>query len=172
MAELSSMTKEELLAEVASGWDGFNAAINRLAESQLTGAQDEQGWTVKDHLVHLAAWERSTISFLEGKPRHEGLGVEESLYAGDDVDAVNDAIYRQNKNLPLPQVMAMLQDTHQQLLAAIESLTDDNLQKPYHHFQPDQPNDGRIAIQVIYDNTIEHYDEHLGWIEALLGRGL
>jgi hypothetical protein len=78
MAELGSMTKEEFLAQVADAWDGFNAAVDRLSESQLTGTQDDQGWTVKDHLTHLAAWERSTISFLEGKPRHEGLGVEAS----------------------------------------------------------------------------------------------
>jgi hypothetical protein len=172
MAELSSMTKAEFLAAVAHAWNGFNAAIDRLTESQLTGAQDEQGWVVKDHLAHLAAWERSVTFFLQGKPRHEGLGVEESLYLGDDVDAVNARIYQQHKSLPLPQVMAMLQDTHQQLLTTIEPLTVEDLRQPYHHFQPDQPGDGRIAMQVIYDNTIEHYDEHLGWIETLLGSKL
>jgi hypothetical protein len=172
MAELGSTTKAEFLAEVADAWDGFNAVIDRLSEGQLTGAQDEQGWTVKDHLVHLAAWERSTTFFLQGKPRHEGLGVEEALYMGDDVDAVNAQIYQQQKSLPLSQVMAMLQDTHQQLLAAIEPLTDDDLHKPYHHFQPGQPDDERIAMQVIHDNTIDHYDEHLGWIETLLGSKL
>ena len=169
MAELGSTTKAEFLAEVERSWAAFNAAIDRLSESQLTGAQDEQGWTVKDHLAHLAAWERSTISFLEGKPRHEGLGVEASVYLSGDFDAINDLIYRQHKSLPLPQVMAALQDTHQELLAAIEPLTVEDLRQPYHHFQPDQPNDERTAMQVIYENTIEHYDEHLGWIEALLG---
>jgi hypothetical protein len=29
-----------------------------------------------------------------------------------------------------------------------------------------------MAIRVIYDNTVEHYDEHLGWIETILGSKL
>jgi hypothetical protein len=169
MAEQGNITKAEFLAEIERAWAAFNAAIDRLTESQLTASQDEQGWTVKDHLAHLAAWERSTDYFLQGKPRHEGLGVAESLYADGDVDAVNEAIYRQHTDLPLSQVVALLRDTHHHLVESIQALSDDDLYRPYHYFLPDQPDDGRTAYRVIYGNTIDHYAEHLEWIDALLG---
>jgi hypothetical protein len=170
MAEDKRTPKAEFLTEIEHDWAAFNAAIGRLTESQLTAPQDEQGWAVKDHLTHLAAWERSTAFFLRGQPRHEGLGVEESVYLSDDVDAVNEAIYRQHKDLPLADVMALLQDAHQQLLAALQPLTDDDLYKPYHYYLPDQPGerDERTAYRVVYDNTIDHYAEHLAWINTFL----
>jgi hypothetical protein len=33
---------------------------------------------------------------------------------------------------------------------------------------PDASDDDRLAIDVIYDNTTDHFKEHLDWIEALV----
>jgi len=35
----------------------------------LRAAHDQQGWRVKDHLTHIAAWEQSLLALLEGRDR-------------------------------------------------------------------------------------------------------
>ncbi|MCB0189193.1 MAG: hypothetical protein KDE31_33215, partial [Caldilineaceae bacterium] len=55
-------------------------------------------------------------------------------------------------------------------LAALAPLTDEDLQKPYRHYLPDEPGegDGPPAMNVVYGNSAHHFREHLAWIEALV----
>ncbi|MCI0575972.1 MAG: DinB family protein, partial [Chloroflexi bacterium] len=151
-------------------WNALNAALGRLTEAQMTTIRDPQGWTVKDHLIHLAAWERGSVFFLQGKPRHEGIGVGETLYLTGSDDEINDAIFQQRKDLPLDEALAHFRDVHQQMMAALQPLTDADLKKPYRHYLPNDPGegDGPPAIKVIYGNSAHHFADHLGWIEALV----
>ncbi|HEX9987997.1 MAG TPA: ClbS/DfsB family four-helix bundle protein [Chloroflexia bacterium] len=164
-------TKAELLRDTEQSWQELNSLLDQLPEAQATGPQDAEGWTVKDHVIHMTAWERSVVFFLQGKPRHEGLGVEEQLYyeIGDD-DAINATIYEQSKDLPLNEALAQFRDVHSQLLNLLQPLSDADLQKPYRHYLPDEPGEGadRKAFDVIYANTADHFSEHLGWIRALV----
>ena len=59
--------KAELEASIDHWWDALQAVIGRYTEAELTGPTDAAGWTVKDHLAHLAAWERSMVFLFEGK---------------------------------------------------------------------------------------------------------
>ena len=108
MTENAITTKAELLAEIRRTWDALNASLQRLTEQQMTTLHDSQGWTIKDHLVHLACWERSVVFFLQHKPRHAGLGVDESLYLTHSFDQINDAIFQQSKDLPLQGAVVQL----------------------------------------------------------------
>ena len=38
--------------------------------------RDPAGWAVKDHLMHVAAWEDAFVARLEGRPTHEALGLD------------------------------------------------------------------------------------------------
>jgi hypothetical protein len=46
-------SKAELLAAIAQNWAALTAALDQLGEAQLTTVNDAQGWTIKDHLIHL-----------------------------------------------------------------------------------------------------------------------
>jgi len=50
--------KSELLAEIERDWAALQEGLSRLTPEQLTEIRDRQGWSAKDHLTHLAAWER------------------------------------------------------------------------------------------------------------------
>lgn len=165
-------TKAELLAEIEHTWASLNATLDRLTEAQMTALKDAQGWSVKDHLVHLAAWERSVVFFLQGKPRHAGLGIAEALFLKGSDDEVNAAVFQQSRDLPLVEALAQFRDVHQQLLRLLAPLTDTDLQKLYRHYLPDEPGggDGRPAINVINGNSANHFAEHQAWIEALVGK--
>lgn len=172
MTDKRITTKAELLAAIEHNWSALQVALDNLSPTTMTTIQDEQGWTVKDHLVHLYYWERSALYFLQGKPRHAGLGISEELYLQDDTDAMNAAICQGNHSLTLTAALAQLQAVHQELLAALDPLTDADLQKRYRHYLPDEPGegDGPPAMNVVYGNSAHHFGEHLAWIEALAGK--
>ncbi len=170
MTEKSLPIKENLLARIGTNWSDLQAGLDRLTIEQMTEIRDAQGWNVKDHIVHLAAWERSIVFFLQRRPRYAGLGVEKALYRGDSVDAVNAAIHERNKDIPLADVRAEFQRVHRKFVDLLQSMTDADLQKPFSEFQPEEEitADNRPAHQVIDDNTAGHYEEHQPWLDALV----
>lgn len=172
MTEQPISIKTELLADIEHNWTALNAVLDRLTETQLTTIQDAQGWTVKDHVIHMTCWERSIVYFLQRKPRHLGLGVEETLYLKGSEDAVNAAIFQQTSSLALNDALLQFRETHQQLLGLLKLQTDADLHKRYREFLPDEPvdGDGPLAINLIIGNTSGHFAEHLRWIEALVSK--
>jgi hypothetical protein len=136
----------------------------------MTDIRDAQGWAVKDHLVHMAAWERSVVVFLQGKPRYEGLGVDEQMYRAGDEDAINAAIQGRWKDVTPAEALAGFREVHGQLLSLLEPRSDDDLYRPNSDYQvedPEQP-DERPLIGMIYGNTAHHFREHQEWIEHLV----
>lgn len=162
--------KAEQLERIDEAWLRLNGFIESLTPAQLAGPTDAAGWTVKDHLAHLAAWERGLVFLLQRQPRHEGMGVEESVYLGEDLDALNEAIRQTTVNTPIDEVIADLRATHEQLRAMIVAMPDEDFRRPYSWFLPDEPgdDDGRPIIARIAANTDGHIDEHLPWVEAIV----
>ena len=165
-------SKAELLSEIEGAWTRLNDALECLTEAQMTDIRDPQGWAVKDHLIHIAAWERSVAVFLQGKPRHEGLGVDEQIYGTGDDDTINAAIQEQHKDGSLADALAEFREVHGQLLRLIEPLSDDDLYRANSDFQPEGSGerDERPVIGMIYGNTANHYREHQEWIESLVSQ--
>jgi hypothetical protein len=161
-------TRNELLATIEHHWVALNLALDRLDPNRIAGQVDEQGWTVQDHLAHLAAWEQSVEAMLDHRPRADGLGVSQELYDGGDIEAINAAIQRQHQGLPLSQALLFLRRAHQQLMAAVEPLSEAELRTSYAAFYPPLgEGDDRPIMDIIYANTAEHFAEHLTWMEAL-----
>jgi hypothetical protein len=170
MGEEDGMTRQALLGAMVQAWDELETALSRLSPAQWSGPQDAEGWSAKDHVAHMAAWGQSAVHFLQHKPRHTGLDIDESLYLAEGYDAINAEIQRRNKDLPVEQALAWLRSTHAQLLALVEGLSDADLARPYRFYLPDEPGegDGRPAYDVVYGNSAGHYREHLAWIASLV----
>jgi hypothetical protein len=164
--------KALLMSEIESSWPQLNAAIEQLTDEQMTELKDAEGWSVKDHLAHIAAWERSMVYLFQGKPRHEGLGVDESLYLNGNDDAINAVIQQQCAHLTPAEALAEMRSVHSQLMRLIEPMSDEDLQKPYSHYLPGQPgeDDGTPILARVYGNSAGHFKEHLGWIRSLVGQ--
>jgi hypothetical protein len=169
MADQNIQTKSQLLAEIDKSWVALNFSLARLSEAQMTTVQDGHGWTVKDHITHMAAWESSVVFFLQGKPRSAGLGVAQSLFETRPIDEINEAIQQLHKDLSLAGATSQLQTTHRQLISLLNPLTDADLNQPLGTDHPElTDSDQRRVIDIIRDNTSGHFSEHLGWIEALV----
>lgn len=169
MVKIPVNTKAELLDSIEPAWTTLNAKLDRLTDRQKTTIKDAQGWTVKDHIIHMAAWERSVVFFLQGQPRYDGLEVDRALYEKRSMDDINAVIFQQHKEMPLAEALTQLRNVHRQLIELLHPLTDADLHKPYHAYLPEEAGDDRFAIEIIYSNTTGHFKEHLEWIETLVG---
>lgn len=163
--------KALLMSEIESSWPQLNDAIEQLTEAQMTELKDAEGWSVKDHLTHIAAWERSMVYLFQGRPRHEGLGVDEPLYLNGNDDEINAVVQRRCAHLTPAEALAEMRGVHDQLMRLIEPMSDEDLQKPYSHYLPDEPgeDDGTPILARVYGNSAGHFKEHLGWIQSLVG---
>jgi hypothetical protein len=167
MSERPELTKYELMKQIDYTWTTLQDALDRLDEIQLTMVKDSAGWAVKDHILHVAAWERSVLYLLQGRPRHAGLEVDEALYRDGSYDEINAVIFERGANLPAEEALARLRGVHVQMMALLADLSEADLFKSYGHYLPDEGGDGPPVINIVYGNTAGHFAEHLGWIEAL-----
>ncbi len=90
---------EELLTRIADGWAVLRQRIAPLSSARLTTPGPDGGWSVKDHLAHLATWEGMLVALLEGKPIHTAFGIDRAEYdALESTDALNAVIAGQHKD--------------------------------------------------------------------------
>lgn len=165
-------TKAEVLSKMDQRYGELDALLAPLSDAHMTVPGRLDGWSVKDHLAHLAAWQRSLIALLEGTDRIAALGVDEQAAraaSAKDFDAINALIYRTFKDRPLVEVRAEFQATRARVRELLDGMTDDDLARPYAHYQPNDPHHNpHPVIGWIAGNTYEHVDEHLDGIRALL----
>ena len=172
------MTKA-LIEQIDASWNDLFEAVMKLGPGGLMLAGAD-GWTVKDHLAHVAAWEHSLIGLIEGRDRLSAMGVvrpveKETIaiyvYAAegvrDSTDVINAAVQKLHSNETPEQVLRYFRESHATLITALGKLSDMDLKKPYGHYQP---NDAEVTQPVsdwVAGNTYEHYAEHIGWINQL-----
>lgn len=166
-------TKADLLREIDDAWTTLTDVLDGLTDAPMAEVRDAAGWTATDHLVHLAAWERSVVVYLQGRPRHEGLGIDAMLYRTGDDDAINAAIHQQRQGISRQEALAELRAVHAELLHLLTPLNDDDLYRASHTYQPAEADerDERPIIGMIYSNTANHFREHQAWIEQLAAHG-
>lgn len=158
---------EELVARIEEQWRALETQIARYPDDVLSGPTDAAGWTIKDHLAHLTAWERSVLGIIrDGRPQNETMGVDRTLWEADDLDAINERIRAQTANDSLAKVLAAREATHGDLLAALDTVTFEQLQQRWTDGVGDA-SDAPTVLQKVIGNTVEHYPEHAEWIAAI-----
>jgi hypothetical protein len=169
MSDSIPKTAAELLSRVDRAWEDLEHTVGRLTPAQLTDVRDPAGWAVKDHLVHLAAWETAFLARLAGRATHEALGLDEATLALDE-DAVNAAIFARHR--PPAEVLDTVRASHRAARARLATLDDRAVAGAVGDvLPPGAGGDGSPAAPWIAGNTWEHYEAHHGWIRALVDRG-
>jgi hypothetical protein len=183
MSDATPKTTADVLSRVDRAWASLEGTVGSLSPAQLTEVRDPVGWAVKDHLMHVAAWEDAFVARLEGRPTHEALGLDEATLALDE-DAVNAAIFARHRERTLTEVLEALHASHRMARAHLAALHDRTVAGPASGVLPpgsetsgfsiDQATRERDTTPVgawIGGNTWEHYDAHHGWIRELVARG-
>jgi hypothetical protein len=170
MTEQTVQTKEDLLYHLSADRQQLEDLIGTLSEEELTRPGPE-GWSVKDHLAHIIAWEKSGLALLAGEDRAAAVGVDKDLYEQGlhEDDPINDVIYQQHKDRSLDDVLAEFRQVRAKTISAVSKMSDEDLQRPYGFYQPNDPDhDQTPVIQAIISNSTEHDLEHLEWIQGIL----
>jgi hypothetical protein len=163
--------KTEFVQKLEAAWVELDSCLASLTESQMTGTFDEQGWNIKDHIAHLAAWEEATAMLFQGKPRHQTLGIELPKITWENMDEINAAIREHRKSLPAKSALdefLELRSIHHKLMASVKGLSEADLNQPADvFFSQAPPGEDRPVFDIIHANSAEHFRDHLPWIMKL-----
>jgi uncharacterized damage-inducible protein DinB len=152
------MTREELLRENEAMHGQILALIAGADDARLTAAGPETGWSVKDHLGHLADWQQYVADLLTGAT------VPRNIRGDAEMDRLNAEIVAATRTRSLAEVRQRFQSSYDALRAQVERLGDAELDQP-----PPYGRDwDRKLWQHIAGNGFDHYREHAEPIEALL----
>jgi uncharacterized damage-inducible protein DinB len=152
------MTRDDLLRENESMHRQLLALIAGVGDERLTATGPEAGWSIKDHLGHLADWQQYVADLLTGatSPRN--------IRNDAEMDRLNAEIVAETRARSLAEVRRRLQSSYDALRAQVERLGDAELDQP-----PPYGRDwDRKLWQHIAGNGFDHYREHVEAIEALL----
>jgi len=159
-------TKNELLEVINQTWADLNEIIEGLSEEQLHDPSAmSNGWSYKDIMAHVTAWEMLAMDRINAAITGEPLKfiVIESDNFADDFNA---DVYGKNKDRDLETIVADFHKTHGEFVAQIEGL-DEAI------FPEKLPFDwaGNLTYQVLISaNTHWHYNEHIEASEKWLAK--
>jgi hypothetical protein len=165
------MNKAELLAKTQVSWDRLNAYVAMLTNKQLTQLTDAAGWTVKDHLIHLAVWEDGICALLNKQNRAAQMGLDGDIWRKGGIDRANAIIHQQHQADSVADVEEKRQTIHDRLIKQIAIMSDEDLQRPYHYYQEHAPSEGHPVYEAVVGDTFEHYDQHIDWIKLIVDGG-
>ncbi len=166
-------SKSELLERMRVGreeWDTLIAQIPDCAHTEpaLTG-----GWSVKDLIAHVAAYENWTAAQIraanEGRAPtdRELYGVEEMPDdpEGWDLDRENAAIYARYKDMPLAEVTTFSSQAFADLVAAVEAVSDQDVARSGAQTWTGD----RTLLEIIPGQCYAHYEQHADELKSISG---
>jgi len=163
------MTADEVRARIGSTRKQLVDLIATIDEAALSAPGPDGGWAIKDHLVHIAAWEHWLLALFERRDLLAAMG---AAGANRDVDSINAEVWEKHRHDSLAEVRAYFNDAHDQLMAVLDQQSTEDLERPYRAFF--EPAEGEAATQpvmvAVAANTFDHYEEHIGWIKEMRAR--
>jgi hypothetical protein len=156
------MTCDEILNSLRQTHTHLAAALAGIPDEVLATQPVIDWWTLKDVMGHIAMWERVAIQFVEDY-RRDGMPV--SLGLNDDaaVDAYNKRGAALRRDYPLARVRAELDAALRDLAAAVESLSDAQLNTPLSAPWGDGVTLERLVAWNSYEHTPEHIEQIARW---------
>ncbi len=154
-----STTHGEFLENMQTARHDWEAILGVIPESRMAEPGVVGQWSLKDLIAHITWYEREMIGVIQQR-----------ALTGSDLwnkttDERNAVIYEENKDRSLEDVRDEARRVYAQLYAALECLTDDDLNDPsrFAEMLPDW-----LPWHIFAQNTYEHYDHHTGDVYAWL----
>ena len=152
-------TATTALTRFDAAWSTLDATVRSLSDAQLVDPRDPAGWSAKDQLMHVAVWEQALLAKLDGRARHQALGLDASTEGSEDWDGLNAQIFGATRHRPADEVLDTLRRTHEKTRAEIAAIA-----------KGGAPGPSADAFLADVPGYAEHYEQHSGWIQELVGR--
>jgi hypothetical protein len=166
MSEYDSIP--ELVIAIERAWRPYQEYIRGLSPELLDGPTDDAGWTVKDHITHVAAWEGGIRALLQGDPRHEGMGISEEDLALDDEDQINERIRQAHAGMTAEDVVEESVLRHEGFIMELEALPEEAVYRKRSEFTKQDDPEGKFFGEWVWGNSGAHFREHLAAIRHIL----
>ena len=158
------MTAEEIISRIDSTWAELDGLVSSMPSDTLASPGPE-GWAVKDHLVHVGAWEHWLLALFERRDKLAAMG---AGGANKQIDDVNAVVFEKHRHDTVPQALAYFRSAHDQLMVVLRKQSTQDFERPYSTFfdsggEPAQ----QPVIEAVAGNTYDHYPEHVQWIKEL-----
>ncbi len=157
--------KAELIRRIRAARKELEDTLRPMSAEELSRPGPDGGWSVLDHLIHLAEWRWKLLAMMQGRAGYEGLGIDAQTYQTAGLDGINAILHERNRRRPTAEVLTEFRRAHEVVLGAIERMDEADLQRVY---DLADPTDTRRLIEGIIANTYGHDLEHLGWIREML----
>ncbi len=163
--------KTQLMTALHQEFERWEKLLASLAEAQITAAPDDGGFSIKDTMAHLHAWQQISNARLEAALHHREpdypawLG---GLYpdAEEHLETINSGVYQTYRDQSWVDVHQVWRDGFRRLLALAEAVPEEDLMEP-----------GRYAwlagdpLSAVLLGTLEHHEEHWDALLALSPSG-
>jgi hypothetical protein len=85
------------------------------------------GWSVKDILAHLVAWQQLNFNWYEAGLRGEKVAMPAPGMTLRDLPRLNEMLYRKHHRRSLESILRDYRSSHERMIALIGTLSDDDL---------------------------------------------
>jgi hypothetical protein len=145
-----TVSRDELKAHYDGAFAAVPAAIEGLSDAQLSEPAAD-GWSVHDHLVHLAVWHEIRVQEIERVSRGDRPAWPPNM-TDKQVDTINDLTVELRRALPVEQVVREYGLACQRVLQAIAAASDRALDETLY---------GESGIRSSHD--VEHAEAIRAW---------
>ncbi len=168
LANGAMSTTEDYRELVEQRWSEFTSFLDGLSEQDWTAWTDASGWTVKDHVSHVVAWDEAWVTQAIGGPHQRvTLGVPEAVWR-QGVDAENEHIRAATSHLDAAEVHDRLRARIDTSRAALETL---DLLQEARSVGLAAPDDDRLLLGAFIDDQAEHYELHHRYMDRIVDEG-
>ena len=156
-------TSSELLERIDRAWRPFRDAVRGLGRARMD-ERTPAGWTYRDLIAHVAAWEDLTArrmriyreTGVQPRPGEEGGS---GLEPFGDVDAFNARVVEAHRLVGPEALVDELDTSHRRLVGEIARLSDEQVRHDVLE-TPFGPQSWVVAV--VAGNSFGHYAEHAG----------
>ena len=122
------LRKQALLEEIRRERAALDAALALLTPRQMTRpGVTRGGWSVKDVLAHLVAWQQLNLGWYEAGLRGEKPAIPAPGYTLRELPRFNQMLYRRHHRRSLRAVTADYATWHRRVVELITTLSDSDL---------------------------------------------
>lgn len=164
MADGVAKPKADLLASIRDERARLDGLVASLGSRRITEVTLDGGWSVKDVLAHISAWEKICMAQVRNNQPMQAPPPGEN---GPSTDVINQKVYEGSRAKSVDEVMAEARRSYSDLLTLVESLSDDALAAVVGSGQEGAESSPPVG-QLISENSDGHYREHIEQIEAWL----
>ncbi len=158
----------QLAQNIETEWAKLEASLADLNEQQLTQICDEHGWSIKDHLAHIAQWEEVLFMMFLEVSYEESMRIPWGRYPV--FDDVNEDMRRQWADFSPNFILKRLRRVHHHLIEKLSTLSEEDMQTPVKQFFSSiwiPEYEQRNMAEFTRAHTDTHYRDHVAWISQM-----